>query len=96
MHVHCRSRYILHRQEGQCLYQRKSKHNIVRIFQFQCYIVKEYTGDPSKVMQLCTGCLGFSRSVLSMQRCCRASARPHAGSASSIHDSSLCHMIMHQ
>lgn len=46
----CRSSYLLHRRDGlAAVYSRKTKGLTVRIYQFQCHVVKEYTGDTSKV-----------------------------------------------
>lgn len=46
----CRSAFLLHRREGLSpLHVRRAKGHTVRVYRYQCYVVKEYTGDTSKV-----------------------------------------------
>lgn len=46
----CRSSYLLQRRDGlAAVYSRKTQGLTVRIYQLQSHVVKEYTGDTSKV-----------------------------------------------
>lgn len=66
----CRASYLLQRRDGlAAVYSRKTKGLTVRIYQFQCHVVKQYTGDTSKV-----GGTGEKGSVLCWPACMAAAS----------------------